>query len=97
MTVMLEKVPELSMVGGYAAIVNDVEQIYLIVVRTDEHEYVLASSQCTHRNKPLVYEHDVRLIRCASKKAAYRLDGSILKGPAECRCAYINRDFSVAI
>jgi len=81
--VMLEKVPELSRVGGSAAIVNDVEQIYLIVARTDENEFVVATSQCTHRYKPLVYDHDTKLFRCASRKSEFRLDGSVMKGTAE--------------
>lgn len=82
-SVMLEKVPELSRVGGSAAIVNDSEQVYLVIARTAENEYVVASSQCTHRGRPLVYDHKAKIFRCASRKSVYRLDGSIEKGPTD--------------
>ena len=81
--VMLGQVPELSCEGSSAAIVNDSRQIYLTIARTAADNYVAASSQCTHRNKPLVYDHESRLFRCASRKSAYKLDGSIVKGPVE--------------
>lgn len=82
-TIMLDKVPELSRVGGSTAIVDDSEQVYLIIARTGENEYAVASSQCTHRERPLTYDHEARLLRCSSGKAAFRLDGSIVKGPTD--------------
>jgi nitrite reductase/ring-hydroxylating ferredoxin subunit len=81
--VMLDKVPELSPVGGAAAIVNDASEVYLIIASTAENEYTVVSSQCTHRERPLVYDHEANLFRCASRKTAYRPDGSIVKGPVE--------------
>ena len=47
-------VPELSRVGGSAAIVSDAEQVYLTVARTAEGGFVVASSHCTHGNRPLM-------------------------------------------
>ena len=79
----LEKVLELSQVGGSAAIVNDQEQVYLIIARTAENEYVVASSQCTHHDKPLVYDHETKTFTCVSRKSVFKLDGSIIKGPTD--------------
>jgi cytochrome b6-f complex iron-sulfur subunit len=82
-SVNLEKVPELSRAGGSAAIVNDPEQVYLIIARTAENEYVAASSQCTHHEKPLIYDNKEKTFTCISRKSVFRLDGSIVKGPTE--------------
>ena len=82
-TIALERVPALSKVGGSAAIVNDSERIYLIVARTGEEEYAVASNRCTHRGKPVGYAHEGELFICTSGKSEFTLDGAIVKGPAE--------------
>jgi nitrite reductase/ring-hydroxylating ferredoxin subunit len=82
-SVMLEKIPELSQAGGSAAIVNDEEQIYIIIVRTGEDEYVIASNQCTHHGKALGYDDKAKQFVCASGKSRFRLDGSVVEGPAK--------------
>jgi nitrite reductase/ring-hydroxylating ferredoxin subunit len=82
-SVMLEDMTELSEVGGTAAILNDDEQIYVVIVRAGEDEYVVASNQCTHRGKALGYDDEEKQFVCASGKSRFRLDGSIVEGPAE--------------
>ena len=81
--VMLERVPQLSRVGGSAAIMNDKDKIYLIIARTGENRYAVALNQCPHREKPFGYDHQSEIFICASGKSEFRLDGSIVKGPAE--------------
>ena len=83
LTVMLGKVPQLSQVGGAAAITNDGDRIYLVIARTGEKTYTVALNQCPHREKPLGYDHQTGFFICASGKSRFRLDGSIERGPAE--------------
>ncbi len=82
-TVMLEKVPQLSQAGGSAAIVNDRDHIHLIIVRTADDRFVVALNQCPHREKPLGFDRNGEHFVCASGKSKFRLDGSIVTGPAE--------------
>ena len=82
-TVMLKKVPQLSRVGGSAAITNDRDNIHLIIVRTAEDRFTVALNECSHREKPLGYDHQAGLFICASGKSRFRLDGSTERGPAE--------------
>lgn len=82
-SIMLEHVPQLSQVGGSAAIVNDADKIHLIIARTDKDRFVTALNACPHREKLLGYDHEARLFICASGKSKFRLDGYIVAGPAE--------------
>jgi nitrite reductase/ring-hydroxylating ferredoxin subunit len=82
-SVVLEKVPQLSRVGGSAAILNDSRQIHLIIARIAEDQFVVALNECPHREKLLGYDHDARHFICASGKSEFRLDGSIVARPAE--------------
>ena len=82
-TVMLERVPQLSRVGGAAAIANDSHRMHLIIARTAEDRFAVALNECPHREKPLGYDHQEGLLVCASGKSKFRLDGSIVSGPAE--------------
>jgi cytochrome b6-f complex iron-sulfur subunit len=82
-TVMLEKVPQLSQVGGAAAIANDREKVHLIIARTGEDKFTVALNQCPHREKPLGYDHQAGHFICSSGKSEFKTDGSIVKGPAE--------------
>jgi len=82
-TVMLEKVPELSRAGDSAAIANDSEDIHLIIARTGEDRFAVALNQCPHREKSMGYNHESEYFICASGKSEFRLDGSIVKAPVE--------------
>ncbi|NIM91489.1 MAG: Rieske 2Fe-2S domain-containing protein [Candidatus Aminicenantes bacterium] len=81
--VFLNRVPELSLVGGAVTIDDHDLPNSLIIARADENEYVVASNRCTHRGKPLNYDHEALLFRCAGGKSEFALDGTVLKNPAE--------------
>lgn len=82
--VVLDKAPELAEVGGSVTIVDDNLPNYLIIARAEETDYVVASSQCSHRGMALGYDHDAKCFRCSSAgKSTFKLDGSVVKGPAE--------------
>ena len=82
-SVMLEKVPDLSRVGGSAAIVDDRAKFNLIIAMTGEDRFVVALNECPHREKPLGYDHKAGRFICASGRSEFRLDGSVVTGPAE--------------
>ncbi len=82
-SITLEQVPQLSNVGGALAIVDGDAGIYLIIARTGENDFRVALNQCPHKGKRFGYDHDRCLFICASDKAKFRLDGSIIEGPVE--------------
>ena len=82
-TVSLDRASQLSEVGGSAAIINDSNQIRLIIARVAQNEFVVALNECPHREKLLGYDHSAGCFICASGKSKFRLDGSIVAGPAE--------------
>ena len=82
-TVRLKQVPQLSQVGGSVAIVNDSNRINLIIARIGEDRFVAALNECSHREKALGYNHNAEHFVCASGKSEFRMDGSIVTGPAE--------------
>lgn len=83
LSLMLDKAVNLSEVGGSAAIRNDSDGSSLVIARTRKDEYVVASNECTHREKPLGYDHEAELFICASGKSKFRPDGAVVEGPAE--------------
>jgi len=83
LTVILERAPQLSRVGGSAAIVDDSDKIPLNNARNGEDRFVVALNQWPHRERSLGYDHKAGLFVCASGKSEFRLDGSIVKGPVE--------------
>lgn len=82
-TVSLDKVSQLSEVGGSAAIIDDINQTHLIIARVAQNNFVVALNECPHREKLLGYDHNAGYFVCASGKSKFRLDGSIVTGPAE--------------
>jgi len=83
LSLSLDEVPELAEVGGSAAVRSDSDGSSLIIARTGKDEYVVASNECTHREKPLGYDREAEVFVCASGKSRFRLDGAVVKGPAE--------------
>lgn len=80
MEVILDKVPELAKIGGAVTIVDEDLPNYLIIAQVEENEYVVASSQCTHRGMALAYDHQAKRFRCSSGGGSeFRLDGSVVK------------------
>jgi Rieske Fe-S protein len=82
--VSLDRVPELEEVGNAVTIVDDRLPTYLIIARTEEDSYVVASSECTHRGMALSYEHDKKVFRCSSLgHSEFNLEGSPGEGFTE--------------
>jgi nitrite reductase/ring-hydroxylating ferredoxin subunit len=81
--VLLDKIPKLSRVGGSAAIINTSAKINLIIARIGEDNFIVALNECPHREKLLGYDHKAGTFICASGKSEFRLDGSVISGPAE--------------
>jgi len=81
--VMLDRVPQLSSVGNAVSIMHDNERISIIIIRSKQDDYTVASNQCTHRERPLGYDSETKLLVCNSGKSMFELDGSIVRGPAE--------------
>ena len=84
MVVYLDKIPELSDVGGAVKIVDESLGDNIIIARTGENEYVTASLHCTHRGVELEYDHERKLFKCSSAGGSkFTLDGKNAGGPAE--------------
>lgn len=81
--VKLDIVPELSEVGSAVSIMHDSDRLSIIIIRLKDDDYVVASNQCTHREKPMGYDKEARQLVCSSGKSKFRLDGSVITGPAE--------------
>lgn len=82
-TVILERVPQLSGVGGSASIADDNDGVYLVIARTGKDSFAIVSNACTHQGKPLGYDPETGLFVCASGKSEFRPDGTVVRGPAE--------------
>jgi Rieske Fe-S protein len=77
-------VPSLGKVGGAAAIVNNDLPGYLIIARTGERDYVVASARYTHRRMALRYDHARKRFKCSSGGGSeFALDGTVLRKPAD--------------
>ena len=82
--VELAKVPDLSSVGGSATIEDSDLDNYLLIVRASQDDYVIVSSECTHRGKALGYDHENSRFQCSSLGSSkFKLDGTIIEGPTE--------------
>mgnify|MGYP002750091308 CR=1 FL=1 len=79
----LERAIELKKIGGSVLVEKSPDQ-YLIIAHTDEDQYVVASSHCTHRGMALGYDQDTKTFRCSSfGKREFNLDGSVVDGSEE--------------
>ena len=82
--VKLAQVSDLASVGGSATIEDPELENYLLIARTSQNEYVVVSSECTHRGKALGYDHENNRFQCSSLGSSkFRLDGTVIEGPAE--------------
>ncbi len=64
--IIIEKAPELALVGGAVKISDSRIRDALIVVRETEDVYVAASIQCTHRGVEVEYRAEDKCFQCAS-------------------------------
>jgi Rieske Fe-S protein len=84
LTIALEAIPELSVVGGSVKITGDRLPEPLIIARVAEREYAVVSLRCTHAGRELEYQPDEQIFRCVSfSHAEFARDGALLSGPAE--------------
>jgi cytochrome b6-f complex iron-sulfur subunit len=81
--VRLTLAPDLAQIGGSISIVDDRLPRPMIIARVGAEEYVVASNHCTHNSKPLGYDPEGGVFRCASGKSEFAVDGRVLRGPAE--------------
>lgn len=80
----LGKVPQLAERGGSVKIRDAALPDPLIIARTDEETYVVASIQCPHRGVEVEYEPANGNFECASLGSSqFATDGSRLNGPAK--------------
>ena len=82
--IRLDRVPELSMVGGAVKIVDANIHDSLIVVRETEDVYVAASIKCTHRGVEVEYRAEDMCFECASLGGSrFRTNGEKVSGFAK--------------
>ena len=81
--VYLDRVPELSEVGGSVIIECEDIPYSIIIARIGKSEYAVASNSCTHKGKQLSYDHKKSLFRCTGGRGRFNIDGSVAGGPPE--------------
>lgn len=81
--VSVSKVSALRNVGGSAKFRHPNKGIRVIIVHPEPERYAALSDRCTHRGKPLEYDHKARRLRCINRgHSEFALNGAVLKGPA---------------
>ena len=82
--VELDKVPQLAEPGGSVKIRDSVLSDPLIIARSADETYVVASILCPHRSVEVEYRHEKGEFECASLGSSqFAADGSRLGGPAK--------------
>jgi Rieske Fe-S protein len=80
----LSNVPQLAEPGGSVKIRDSALPDPLIIARTAEETYVVASIQCPHRGVEVEYQPERGEFECASLGSSqFATDGSRLGGPAK--------------
>lgn len=80
----LSKVPDLAFAGDSASIEDDSLLNFLLIAKTGKDNFVVVSSECTHRGKALRYKHDEGVFQCSSLGSSkFGLDGKVISGPAD--------------
>lgn len=80
----LSREPLLGQVGGAGKIKNDDVPQGIIIARTEQNTYQVASLLCTHRGVEVDYDHKTKRFECASLgSSAFTLNGGNIKGPAK--------------
>jgi Rieske Fe-S protein len=81
--ISLDKVPELSQVGSSVNLADEILAYPIIIARVDKDKFIAASNQCTHKGKPLAYNHKDGLFKCSGGRGRFNLDGTVVGGPPE--------------
>lgn len=80
----LRKVPALGKVGGSVKIIDSKIPQSIIVARSGDTDFVVASLKCPHRGVEVEYKHEEKQFRCASiGHSTFGTDGACKKGFAK--------------
>ena len=80
----VQKVKNLRNVGGVAKFDHPKGREKIVVVHPATGRFVALSGLCTHRGRPLEYNHSTRQLRCINYgHSRFGLDGVPLTGPAK--------------
>ena len=79
----VRKVAKLRKVGGAAKFDHPKKPETIIMVHPDQGQFVALSGLCTHRGRPLEYNHSSKQLRCINfGHSRFGLDGVPIQGPA---------------
>jgi nitrite reductase/ring-hydroxylating ferredoxin subunit len=79
--VKLDKVQQLTTVGGAVKLINPKLPTPIIIARAEGNTYHVVSLLCPHRNVEVEYQHADKQFRCASLgHSKFNTDGTLKKG-----------------
>ncbi len=79
----LSKEPKLNEMMGAVKIIDEQLNDGLIIVRVDDHTFVVSSIYCTHRQAEVEFDHQNNIFECTSfGKSRFELDGQNISGRA---------------
>jgi cytochrome b6-f complex iron-sulfur subunit len=78
--ILLDKVPKLKKIGGWAVL--KVKGDSILLVRDSEKSVRALSSVCTHRQCQVGYNPKKKRVECGCHGSAFDLFGEVLDGPA---------------
>lgn len=76
----LSQVPMLAKVGGSALVTIKGQD--LLLVRDSAQGLYAINPQCTHKKCQVAYKPALRGLACKCHKSAFKLDGTVISGPA---------------
>jgi Rieske Fe-S protein len=80
----IQKIPELTSVGGSVKLELADRELKIIVAKTGENTFVALRDQCTHGGRELEFNPDQSVFRCVSfGHSKFDQEGIVVKGPAK--------------
>ena len=83
MQLQLDQYPELSMVGGSAAVSFPDDYVHMLIVCVGINDWIAVWKICTHGTCDVEWADDLGLVRCPCHNSLFDWDGTVLQGPAE--------------
>lgn len=78
----LTRHPELKEIGGWT--VTELEDgTSIILARTEQDSFICFTSECTHQNCDVMYNHKGKRFDCPCHLSSFDLDGKPVGGPAK--------------
>lgn len=74
------QVPNLAKVGGSALVT--IKGRDLLLIRDSEQAVYAINPECTHKKCQVAYKASLRGLACKCHKSAFKLDGTVVSGPA---------------